>query len=171
MGAGSLRDGLVFALSVGLGFAACASASGSTGASSAQHEPSTPALPGLPPKAPMNLEQARRYVLALVNHDRAEHGLAPVVMDDAASRAGQRHAEDMARVGYTAHWGSDGSVPEQRYSEAGGSDHKCKTEGWAHGFPGYRLEFDGTSDPAPASRRGADGRRPQVGSDPVGVRR
>ena len=122
MGAGSLRDGLVFALSVGLGFAACASASGSTGASSAQHEPSTPALPGLPPKAPMNLEQARRYVLALVNHDRAEHGLAPVVMDDAASRAGQRHAEDMARVGYTAHWGSDGSVPEQRYSEAGGSD-------------------------------------------------
>src|SRR6478735_7455109 len=122
MGAGSLRDGLVFALSVGLGFAACASASGSTGASSAQHEPSTPALPGLPPKAPMNLEQARRYVLALVNHDRAEHGLAPVVMDDAATRAGQRHAEDMARVGYTAHWGSDGSVPEQRYSEAGGSD-------------------------------------------------
>ena len=70
----------------------------------------------------MNLEQARRYMLALVNRDRAEHGLAPVVMDEAANRAGQRHAEDMARVGYTAHWGSDGSVPEQRYSEAGGSD-------------------------------------------------
>lgn len=70
----------------------------------------------------MDLEQARRYVLALVNQDRAEHGLGPVVMDEAANRAGQRHAEDMARVGYTAHWGSDGSVPEQRYSEAGGSD-------------------------------------------------
>jgi hypothetical protein len=70
----------------------------------------------------MNLEQARRYVLALVNRDRAEHGLPAVVMDDAANRAGQRHAEDMARVGYTAHWGSDGSVPEQRYSEAGGTD-------------------------------------------------
>src|SRR6188768_1878467 len=123
MRAGSLRDGSVFALSVGLGFAACASASSSgSGASTAQHEASSAALPGLPPKAPMNLEQARRYVLTLVNRDRAEHGLAPVVMDDAASRAGQRHAEDMARVGYTAHWGSDGSVPEQRYSEAGGTD-------------------------------------------------
>ena len=90
-------------------------------ASSGQ-EASGAALPVLPPKAAMNLEQARRYVLALVNRDRAEQGLPPVVMDDAANRAGQRHAEDMARVGYTAHWGSDGSVPEQRYSEAGGSD-------------------------------------------------
>jgi hypothetical protein len=70
----------------------------------------------------MNLEQARRYVLALVNRDRAEHGLGPVVMDETANRAGQRHAEDMAQVGYTAHWGSDGSVPEQRYSQAGGTD-------------------------------------------------
>jgi hypothetical protein len=70
----------------------------------------------------MNLEQARHYVLLLVNRDRAEHGLAQVVMDDAASRAGQRHAEDMAEAGYTAHWGSDGSLPEQRYSEAGGTD-------------------------------------------------
>ena len=70
----------------------------------------------------MNLEQARRYVLALVNRDRAEHGLSRLVMDDAATRAGQRHAEDMAHAGYTAHWGSDGSVPEQRYSEAGGTD-------------------------------------------------
>jgi hypothetical protein len=26
----------------------------------------------------------------------------------------------MAHVGFTAHWGSDGSVPEQRYTEAGG---------------------------------------------------
>jgi hypothetical protein len=28
----------------------------------------------------------------------------------------------MARLGYLGHWGSDGSVPEQRHSEAGGSD-------------------------------------------------
>ena len=123
MRAGFWRDGSVFALSVGLGFAACASVSSSgTGASAGQSEASGPALPGLPPQAPMNLEQARRYLLALVNRDRAEHGLTPVVMDDVASRAGQRHAEDMARFGYTAHWGSDGSVPEQRYSEAGGTD-------------------------------------------------
>jgi hypothetical protein len=70
----------------------------------------------------MDVEQARRYVLALVNRDRAENGLPAVTLDDTASRAGQRHAEDMARAGYTAHWGTDGSVPEERYSDAGGTD-------------------------------------------------
>jgi len=112
----------VFALAVALGFAACASASSAGNAPSTTPSESGALLPDLPNKSAMNLEQARRYVLALVNRDRAAHGLPPVVMDEAANRAGQRHAEDMARAGYTAHWGTDGSVPEQRYSEAGGSD-------------------------------------------------
>lgn len=68
----------------------------------------------------MELEQAQRYVLALINRDRARHDLEPVSWDDTAADAGMRHAQDMARTGFTAHWGSDGSVPEQRYSEAGG---------------------------------------------------
>src|SRR5450432_741666 len=93
-------------------FGACASA---------QHAPLA-AAPVAQPKGPMNVEQARRYVLALVNRDRAENGLPAVALDDTASRAGQRHADDMARSGYTAHWGTDGSVPEERYSGAGGSD-------------------------------------------------
>src|SRR5450432_3984627 len=93
-------------------FGACASA---------QHAPLA-TTPVAHPKGPMNVEQARRYVLALVNHDRAENGLPAVVLDDTASRAGQRHADDMARSGYTAHWGTDGSVPEERYSDAGGTD-------------------------------------------------
>jgi len=70
---------------------------------------------------PMNLEQAREYVLGLVNRDRADAGLEPVERDEVAERAAQRHVEDMARHGFTAHWGTDGSVPEQRYSEAGGT--------------------------------------------------
>lgn len=69
---------------------------------------------------PMNLAAARRYVLELVNRDRTAAGLAPVAWDPVAEAAGQRHVEDMVRVGFTAHWGSDGSVPEQRYTEAGG---------------------------------------------------
>src|ERR1700675_435129 len=85
---------------------------------SAQH---TPPAPVVAPKGPMDVEQARRYVLSLVNRDRAANGLPPVVLDDTASRAGQRHADDMARSGYTAHWGTDGSVPEERYSDAGGT--------------------------------------------------
>src|SRR5450432_4722149 len=108
-----MHDCLSFAFASSLAIAACASSAAA---------PSHAALPLAAPKGLLNLEQARRYVLALVNHDRAEYGLSPVTLDDAATRAGQRHADDMAKAGYTAHWGTDGSVPEQRYSEAGGTD-------------------------------------------------
>lgn len=50
-------------------------------------------------------------------------GLAPVAFDDGVpTHAGQTHAEDMATHGYLGHWGTDGSVPEQRFTEAGGAD-------------------------------------------------
>lgn len=62
-------------------------------------------------------------MLTLINRDRAKLGLRPVELDEGpAQMAGQAHAEDMARLGYLGHWGSDGSVPEHRHSEAGGAD-------------------------------------------------
>ena len=62
-------------------------------------------------------------MLALINRDRASMGLAAVKFDEGApTRAGQRHAEDMAHRGYLGHYGTDGSVPEQRMTEAGGAD-------------------------------------------------
>ncbi len=62
-------------------------------------------------------------MLTLINRDRAKQSLKPVELDEAAATtAGQAHAEDMARLGYLGHWGSDGSVPEQRHTEAGGVD-------------------------------------------------
>jgi hypothetical protein len=80
--------------------------------------PPTPAATGL-----LTVAQARRYMLQLINRDRATQGLPPVVLDEGpAQRSGQGHAEDMAKNGYLGHWGSDGSVPEQRFTEAGGSD-------------------------------------------------
>lgn len=78
-------------------------------------------VPVSAPAGPLDLRWARYYLLELINHDRAELGLSPVRLDDTASRAAQRHAEDMARHGFTSHWGTDGSVPEQRYTEAGGA--------------------------------------------------
>ncbi|MEY4545340.1 MAG: hypothetical protein RL685_1535 [Pseudomonadota bacterium] len=72
------------------------------------------------PTGPLDLERAREYVLELVNADRKREGLPPVERDRIAERAAQKHAEDMAHLGYTAHWGSDGSVPEERYTAAGG---------------------------------------------------
>lgn len=74
------------------------------------------------PKGKLDLAAARHYVVELVNHDRARHGLDPVELDDVASVAGQDHTEDMVRHGYKGHWGTDGSVPEERYTRAGGTD-------------------------------------------------
>lgn len=74
------------------------------------------------PTHPLGLDEAREYVRSLVNHDRAQLGLPPVERDETAERAAQVHVDDMAAVGYTAHWGSDGSVPEERYTLVGGRD-------------------------------------------------
>jgi uncharacterized protein YkwD len=92
------------------------------------------------PQGPVGLEEARAYVLGLVNRDRAEQGLPPVARDEIAERAAQRHVEDMTKQGYTAHWGSDGSVPEQRYTEAGG-EHFVQ-ENAACFFDGQVRELD-----------------------------
>jgi uncharacterized protein YkwD len=71
----------------------------------------------------LTLAEARRYMVQLVNRDRATEHLPPVVLDEGAAKAaGQAHAEDMARLGYLGHWGSDGSVPEERITRAGGAD-------------------------------------------------
>ncbi len=88
----------------------------------------SPRAPGMAPAprtpgATLTMEQAKKYMVELINRDRASIGLGPVALDPgAASRAGQRHADDMAAHGYTGHFGTDGSVPEQRYTEAGGVD-------------------------------------------------
>jgi uncharacterized protein YkwD len=63
---------------------------------------------------------AQKLMLTLINRDRAKAGLSPVVLDEAASKAGLRHARDMTAKGFTGHIGTDGSVPEQRYTESGG---------------------------------------------------
>ena len=99
------------------------------------HASSEPAKADAPKPAPTKVEkverpnkrltvkEARVYMLALINRDRATQGLPPVTLDDGAPQgAGQAHAEDMAKLGYLGHWGSDGSVPEQRHTEAGGAD-------------------------------------------------
>jgi uncharacterized protein YkwD len=75
------------------------------------------------PRASLSMDEAREYMVQLINRDRASMGLAPVTLDRGPpTRAGQAHAEDMAASGYLGHWGTDGSVPEQRFTEAGGTD-------------------------------------------------
>jgi uncharacterized protein YkwD len=113
---------------VGLAVAACARLAGTPSTATAGAAPSAEpaASAASPPSAAaerLTLAEARRYMVELVNRDRASMGLPPVAFDDGpATHAGQAHAEDMARNGYLGHWGTDGSVPEERFTDAGGTD-------------------------------------------------
>jgi uncharacterized protein YkwD len=91
----------------------------------------------------LGLSEAREVVIALVNRDRVQAGLGLVRRDEAAERAAQLHAESMAAHGFTAHYGLDGSAPEERYNRAGG-EHVM--------FENVACFFDATQrplDPAP----------------------
>ena len=100
-------------------YAPSASVAAVTSASAAPVSTATQAAP----TGALTIPEARKYMLQLINRDRASQALPPVELDDGpATAAGQAHAEDMARLGYLGHWGSDGSVPEQRLTEAGGAD-------------------------------------------------
>jgi uncharacterized protein YkwD len=79
--------------------------------------------PAPTPGQKLTIPEARRYMLSLINRDRATMSLQPVDLDEGPpTHAGQAHAEDMAVHGFLGHWGTDGSVPEQRMTEAGGAD-------------------------------------------------
>lgn len=82
-------------------------------------------LPAAPPvrDEPLNLEQARAYMLELINRDRAAKDLVPVALDEAATTAAQRHAEEMAAEQYMSHYNLAGKSPNQRYTEAGGTGY------------------------------------------------
>lgn len=82
-----------------------------------------PSRPGHPAEKALSMAEARKYALGLINRDRATQGLKPVVLDEGpATEAAARHVRDMTKHGFTGHWGTDGSVPELRYTEAGGDD-------------------------------------------------
>jgi uncharacterized protein YkwD len=83
----------------------------------------------------MSLEKARVYMVSLVNADRARYHLAPLVLDSIASAAGQLHSDEMAIVGYCAHWDTAGKKPWQRYTEAGGTHFDSENCAMVYGHP------------------------------------
>ena len=64
------------------------------------------------------------YMLDLINEDRAEHGLEPVVLG--TNTAAQQHAEEMLSAGYLSHWNMDGLKPYMRYTLAGGYNYEAE---------------------------------------------
>jgi len=115
------RQGFVVALAAVLGLSASSCQKHPTFSSKSGGAYVSEAGPIPRPTGPLSHDDAVRYVLALINHDRAEAGVPPVEWDANAARAAEAHVADMAQNGYTAHWGTDGSVPEQRYTTAGGT--------------------------------------------------
>jgi uncharacterized protein YkwD len=118
----------VLGFSFALGLAACGGAqSGADGAPAAVEV--GVASPATRPTGPLSRAEAERYALSLVNADRAAVGLKPLTWDETAAAAGRAHAEDMARRGFTAHVGSAGDVPEERYTKVGGEDFVMENAG------------------------------------------
>ncbi len=62
--------------------------------------------------------EEKRYMLELINTERAKAGLDPVVLGD--NIAAQLHAEAALENCFASHWGIDGLKPYMRYSLAGG---------------------------------------------------
>lgn len=113
----------LFVLSAALALAACSAGPGAS--SSRVSPPTTRKHSGAArsverPSGLLTLAEAERYMLELINRDREAEGIAAVEWDAVAAKAGKRHAQDMAKNGFTAHIGTDGSIPEQRYTESGG---------------------------------------------------
>ena len=77
------------------------------------------------------LDSLRYLALRLINRDRANHGLPPVVLG--VSPAAQLHAEDMLAHDYFGHWWADGRKPYLVYSQTGGTSYASEnaaTSGW-----------------------------------------
>src|SRR5579884_304796 len=136
--------------------AACVRKGGAPQAPSPRGDP--PRAPGAGsaatvPARPLTPDQARRYMVELINRDRASEGLPPVVLDEGpATRAGQAHADDMASHGYLGHWGTDGSVPEQRFTEAGGADMVVENASCFTDERARPLDRDARIDPKEVER-------------------
>jgi uncharacterized protein YkwD len=71
----------------------------------------------------LSLDEARQYMVELINRDRATKDLVPVTLDGPATLAAQRHAEEMASERYMSHYNLAGKSPNQRYTEAGGTGY------------------------------------------------
>ena len=79
-----------------------------------------------PTEERLDRDTARKYMLQLINRDRAKQRSLPVVLDTTANAVGQEHADEMAAYGYLGHWSLDGRKPFQRYTEAGGQDEDAE---------------------------------------------
>ena len=83
--------------------------------------------------APVSEEQRElliRHMVHLINRERTQRGLVPVVR--AHNAAARQHADDMVRNQYISHWNLKGETPHLRYARAGGHDSNGENLSWSH---------------------------------------
>jgi hypothetical protein len=90
--------------------------------------------PGVAPVA----DPLVQYALDLINKDRTEHGLNPVVLGD--NPAAQIHADDMFNNYYLSHWDTDGLKPYMRYTVGNGINREEENSA-------YSGWYDRSTDP------------------------
>jgi uncharacterized protein YkwD len=66
-----------------------------------------------------NLPAVRAAVLCLVNRQRAEHGVGPLVTQPSLERAAEAHVQEMIDLDYFEHISPSGLTPVQRIREDG----------------------------------------------------
>ena len=82
-----------------------------------QQERTTHVLP--PNQSVASIDDAKQYMLELVNDERRKAGVPPVRLGN--NRAAQLHAEAALEACYSAHWDRWGLKPNHRYTLAGGT--------------------------------------------------
>ncbi|HEX4563034.1 MAG TPA: CAP domain-containing protein, partial [Solirubrobacteraceae bacterium] len=68
---------------------------------------------------PTNLESARAAVLCLINHQRAQNGEEPLVVDPRLQSAAEAHVEELISADYFAHVSPSGVTPVDRIRATG----------------------------------------------------
>lgn len=87
-------------------------------------------------------DRIRQMALGLVNRDRANQGLHPLVEDPLLSGAAELHALDMLRKSYFSHYNPRGQSPSDRFVALGGSGKVAENIGYAY-LRGARQQING----------------------------
>ena len=67
-----------------------------------------------------NVAEMEKYMIGLVNKDRATANLKPLIYDALLTKVGRLHSQDMAKNNFFAHVNPRGEDPTARFNKAGG---------------------------------------------------
>lgn len=66
-----------------------------------------------------DIEAIRAATFCLINHERAAHGVRPLIFNAKLQRAAQGHSASMVSEDYFGHYGPNGATPSDRIRAAG----------------------------------------------------